>query len=267
MQPLPAGGMEPSRTGVCHTSAFPPKGAQRGACRGLAAVRPPARHPLTFLLMCSRRCSWPCRKQRCWNSVSSRSGLTRPPCSMFTTFLKPSAWRGHGWRADRGRPSSSPLPHHFWGCFCSLPPLSELLWCSRHSHVPSPRLGTLLGHIYKKARPRESPVHPAGHPVTLGTCCRWPMLWKPHWQSLGHAGLSARSWNACPYKISSLICKPKGFRGRFFKGTDQHQMPLLGKRVTGTFGNLLWLLLWSPRKVSKLYLKTGLKIAVGLLYS
>lgn len=52
--------------------------------------------PLTFLLMCSRRCSWPCRKQRCWNSVSSRSGLTSPPCSMFTTFLKPSAQRGQG---------------------------------------------------------------------------------------------------------------------------------------------------------------------------
>lgn len=41
--------------------------------------------------MFSRSCSWPRRKHGCWNSVSSRSGLTRPPCSMWTTFRKPSA--------------------------------------------------------------------------------------------------------------------------------------------------------------------------------
>lgn len=49
---------------------------------------------VTFLLMFSRSCSWPRRKHGCWNSVSSLSGLTRPPCSMWTTFRKPSAHDG-----------------------------------------------------------------------------------------------------------------------------------------------------------------------------
>lgn len=44
----------------------------------------------TFLLMCSSMCSCPWRKYRCWNSVSSLSGFTRPLCSMFTTLRKPS---------------------------------------------------------------------------------------------------------------------------------------------------------------------------------
>lgn len=67
---------------------------------------------LTFLLMCSRRCSWPCRKQRCWNSVSSLSGLTSPPCSMFTTFLKPSAQRAHSWWAAGPSTPCTSHPHH-----------------------------------------------------------------------------------------------------------------------------------------------------------
>lgn len=44
--------------------------------------------------MCSNMCSCPWRKYRCWNSVSSLSGFTRPLCSMFTTLRKPSR---HKW--------------------------------------------------------------------------------------------------------------------------------------------------------------------------
>lgn len=47
----------------------------------------------TFLLMCSNMCSCPWRKYRCWNSVSSLSGFTRPLCSMLTTLRKPSKHR------------------------------------------------------------------------------------------------------------------------------------------------------------------------------
>lgn len=78
----------------------------------------------TFLLMFSRSRSWPRRKQGCWNSVSSRSGLTRPPCSMWTTFRKPSARRGWGGRAASG-PGRRP----------ALPPLRP---CPQHPHTAPP---------------------------------------------------------------------------------------------------------------------------------
>lgn len=45
---------------------------------------------VTFLLMFSSRCSCPRMKYGCWNSVSSFSGFTSPPCSIWTTFRKPS---------------------------------------------------------------------------------------------------------------------------------------------------------------------------------
>lgn len=129
---------EPKRRCVGRT------GTRLGWCRSSAeqdlagACFPHHTAPLTFLLMCSRRCSWPCRKQRCWNSVSSRSGLTSPPCSMFTTFLKPSAQTGHGWWANRTQHSfhlpPSPLLRaflitlhtfwaasaHTWTCFWAI---------------------------------------------------------------------------------------------------------------------------------------------------
>lgn len=57
---------------------------------------------VTFLLMFSRSCSWPRRKHGCWNSVSSLSGLTRPPCSMWTTFRKPSVYNGVGAALPQG---------------------------------------------------------------------------------------------------------------------------------------------------------------------
>lgn len=45
---------------------------------------------VTFLLIFSSRFSCPRTKYGCWNSVSSFSGFTSPPCSMWTTFRKPS---------------------------------------------------------------------------------------------------------------------------------------------------------------------------------
>ena len=69
---------------VDRASPHRPEGGQGGCLLTL----------VTFLLMFSRSCSWPRRKHGCWNSVSSLSGLTRPPCSMWTTFRKPSAQGG-----------------------------------------------------------------------------------------------------------------------------------------------------------------------------
>lgn len=46
---------------------------------------------VTLRLMFSSRCSCPLTKNGCWNSVSSRSGFNKPPCSMCTTLRKPSA--------------------------------------------------------------------------------------------------------------------------------------------------------------------------------
>lgn len=45
---------------------------------------------VTLRLMFSSRCSCPLMKNGCWNSVSSLSGFTKPPCSMCTTLRKPS---------------------------------------------------------------------------------------------------------------------------------------------------------------------------------
>lgn len=45
---------------------------------------------VTLRLMFSSRCSCPLTKNGCWNSVSSLSGFTKPPCSMWTTLRKPS---------------------------------------------------------------------------------------------------------------------------------------------------------------------------------
>ena len=101
--------------------------------------------PLTFLLMCSRRCSWPCRKQRCWNSVSSRSGLTSPPCSMFTTFLKPSVWKGCGWRVSGPMFSSWPPPEvrDIYAGY-----LFEVLQRFLHHIYPSSRLASYSEQCY-----------------------------------------------------------------------------------------------------------------------
>lgn len=84
---LRCGSDGPSGRGLC--MAGPGQQEAWGHGAGLLTL-------VTFLLIFSRSCSWPRRKHGCWNSVSSRSGFTRPPCSMWTTFRKPSARDGGG---------------------------------------------------------------------------------------------------------------------------------------------------------------------------
>lgn len=165
--------------------------------------------PLTFLLMCSRRCSWPCRKQRCWNSVSSRSGLTSPPCSMFTTFLKPSAQREHGWWDNRT-----------WHCL-QPPTLITLEDISNHSpHFLNYQCSLLdmpLGHIHQKPRARESPVHPTG-------CC------------LCHESLSATGTLICQELKCQLLGNPchnlqaTGIQGKVLQSHRPSTRATFGKK-------------------------------------
>lgn len=130
---------------------------------------------VTFLLMFSRSCSWPRRKQGCWNSVSSLSGLTKPPCSMWTTFRKPSAHGGVGaalpqaWGPDPRRqpgpcPSEGPRERPRGGlCLARL-------W-SQHSPQPPAGLGlretshpqaTHPPHHLASRFPEDSGFRPAG---------------------------------------------------------------------------------------------------------
>lgn len=107
---------------------------------------------VTFLLMFSRSCSWPRRKHGCWNSVSSRSGLTRPPCSMCTTFRKPSARDGARAAVPRGcRPGPTaawPLPH------------GRVMGGSRHAQRCPQQLRGL--GVRETPRPRQLWLCPAG---------------------------------------------------------------------------------------------------------
>ena len=92
------GGRAASSKPAWHSRAKPGQRVDAALASGLGGEpRPWGRTLLTlvtFLLMFSRSCSWPRRKHGCWNSVSSLSGLTRPPCSMWTTFRKPSVYSG-----------------------------------------------------------------------------------------------------------------------------------------------------------------------------
>lgn len=88
---------------------------------------------VTFLLMFSRSCSWPRRKHGCWNSVSSLSGLTKPPCSMWTTFRKPSAYDGAGAALPQG-----------WGP----DPQRQPGRCPDEGHREGPRGGLCLAWLW-----------------------------------------------------------------------------------------------------------------------
>lgn len=113
---------------------------------------------LTFLLMCSNMCSCPCRKYKCWNSVSSRSGFTRPLCSMLTTLRKPSGphaqYEKKSQKTKRGATGNTMYTYTCWAveqslpCYCAWSTWARLPWRS----VP----GQIHGNWFQSKMQNES---------------------------------------------------------------------------------------------------------------